>query len=73
MGRGSGEGDESDEGLQWEVGRGGMRESRNDGVVTVFSAATFQDERRKGGREEGKRGRRRMTESTEEGVIIAFL
>ena len=30
-------------------------------------------EAREGGREEGKRGRRRMTQSTEEGVVIAFL
>ena len=30
-------------------------------------------EAREEGREEGKRGRRRMTQSTEEGVVIAFL
>ena len=39
----------------------------------MFSAATLQDERSKGGWEEGKRGRRRMIESSEEGVVIVFL
>ena len=42
-------------------------------MVTVFSAATLQDERSKEGGEEGKRGRRRMIESSVEGVVIAFL
>ena len=65
-------------GVRRGVGGGGMRESRKKGVATVFFYVEKfnllqQPFRKREAREEGKRGRRRMTESTKEGVVIVFL